>query len=75
MKEVSDSLAGRIGFAELEPLSLYEINQHIDKKIETIDLLKVIERGFYPELWKEMNRNHFDYYQSYLKTYLDKFMI
>lgn len=52
MKEISDSLAGRIGFIELEPLSIFELNQRLPKKLDNIDLLRITERGFFPELWK-----------------------
>lgn len=35
------------------------------------DIWKTIHRGFYPELYAEPNREWIDFYQSYVKTYLD----
>lgn len=57
MKEVSESLAGRIAVAELEPLSLFEIAQ--ERRISTKNLPTLISRGAFPELWKEPDRDSF----------------
>ncbi len=35
------------------------------------DIWKTIHRGFYPELYAEPDREWIDFYQSYVKTYLD----
>jgi len=70
MKEISDSLAGRIGIVELEGLSLFEIQK--EQKINNTDLPEILERGFFPELWKEKDRDYNSYYQSYLNTYLER---
>ena len=66
-KDISDSLAGRIGIVELYPLSLKEKNQNSDniidifskgldiyllKKYEDISIEKDIIDGGYPEISK-----------------------
>lgn len=70
MKEVAESLAGRIGLIELEPLSLFELKGSLEIKNDMV--AEVFERGFYPELWKERSRTPSFYYQSYLGTYLER---
>ena len=67
MKEVSDSLAGRVGIINLENLSIAEINANTHS-----DWFKILYRGFYPELWRvpEFPSNLF--YSSYLATYLER---
>ncbi len=70
MKEVSDSLAGRVGIVEMEPLSIFEIQGK--EKISHLNIVEFFERGFYPELWKERSRSPSLYYQSYLNTYLER---
>ncbi len=70
MKEISESLAGRIAVLELEPLSFHELSQH--NKVNSQLILESFERGFYPELWREPNRNSNHYYQSYLATYIER---
>lgn len=76
MKGITESLAGRIGFLELEPLSIHEINRgqkEFNKKIyNNLDLPNLMERGFYPELWKEKKRSFKYYYEGYLRTYLER---
>lgn len=73
MKEVSDSLAGRCAWLELESLSLREISQEQslrEFKLEAIH--SFITRGFLPELWNRLNLDHREYYRSYLATYLER---
>ena len=36
------------------------------------DIWKTIHRGFYPELYAEPDREWIDFYQSYVKTYLER---
>ena len=70
MKEVSDSLAGRVGFIEMEPLSIYELKH--DNLINPNEVHSFLERGGFPELWKEKERNHHAFYQAYLNTYIER---
>lgn len=36
------------------------------------DIWKIIHRGSYPELYADLDREWVDYYQSYVKTYLER---
>ena len=36
------------------------------------DIWKTIHKGFYPELYSEYEREWLDFYQSYIKTYLER---
>jgi predicted AAA+ superfamily ATPase len=70
MKEVSESLAGRVAVLELEPLSLFEILQSVP--IDQLGLQAALVRGFFPELWKERHRSIAPFYSSYLSTYVER---
>ena len=87
MKNVSESLAGRIGILELNGLSLREINGdpfngvvipdapylNCERVKTTVDhLWQVIHRGSLPELYKHKNMNYQLYYASYVKTYIER---
>ena len=65
MKEVSDSLAGRVAILNLENLSINELPQQSD-------WIKILHKGLYPELWRnpELSTNLF--YSSYVATYLER---
>lgn len=47
-----------------------EREQHLKKYSE--DIWAVIHRGSYPELYSNPEREWIDYYQSYVKTYLER---
>lgn len=86
MKNVSESLAGRIGILELNPLSTREIyNKTEDCFIPNINLLKKKEKlsyeplgnifdrilkGSYPILYNDTENNLESFYLSYIKTYI-----
>lgn len=70
MKEVSESLAGRVALLELEPLSLFELQQH--EAVSPNHYPTFMVRGFFPELWKEKSRSITTYYHSYLNTYIER---
>jgi predicted AAA+ superfamily ATPase len=70
MKEVSESLAGRVGIVEMEPLTVSEVLQ--DTKLNETSILGVMDRGLFPELWQEKTRSHKEYYKSYLSTYIER---
>ena len=87
MKEMSESLAGRVSVMELLGLSLREIkgisfNRHFvptedyiqsrEKEIKQYsDIWTIIHRGSYPELY-DIERNWQDYYSSYVSTYIER---
>ncbi len=88
MENISESLAGRISIIELDELSLREIssisfNKHfvpnpdyISQREQALQkyayIWKVIHRGSYPELYANPHREWIDFYQSYVKTYLER---
>ncbi|MGN0165615.1 MAG: ATP-binding protein [Lachnospiraceae bacterium] len=87
MKEMSESLAGRVAVTELSGLSLREIhsinfNRHFvptdeylkerEKEIVPYDnLWEIIHKGFYPELY-DIERDWQEFYSSYVSTYLER---
>lgn len=85
MRNVQESLAGRVGIVKLNSLTYSEINSDISKKkifnpkafvkTESIDVNKLYEnifKGGMPELYvnDKMKRNVF--FNSYIETYLTK---
>lgn len=89
MKNVSESLAGRVAIIELMGLSLAEINktegkpfiptiEYIEEKrnnhytYKLQDIFKQIHNGSYPALNNGENNDRELFYQSYLRTYLER---
>ena len=86
MKGVSESMSGRVGLISMEPLSLSEINDvpelpfDIDLKrimprcknyhIDTPKIYDYIARGFYPELYDNIELDSSSFYADYITTYL-----
>lgn len=87
MKDVSESLAGRVSVCELSGLSLREMNQidfnkHFvpndeyiverEKNLKEYDnIWDIIHKGSYPELY-DIERDWQDFYSSYVSTYLER---
>lgn len=87
MKDISDSLAGRVSVLELSGLSLREIygvefNRHFVPTDEYIaerekslvhydDIWGKIHRGSYPELY-DIDKDWQDFYSSYVTTYIER---
>lgn len=72
MKEVSDSLAGRCAWLELEGLSFAEMSSVGFEWKDYLTLLASFCRGSMPQLWAESDVSVVDYYRSYLATYLER---
>lgn len=88
MKEVSESMSGRVGIIEMPPLSQCEINGwdnnefvvdndklfNISEKRELDDnkLYESIVRGFYPARWEIEGKPIKNYYANYVKTYIER---
>ena len=88
MKNVSESLAGRIGILELNPLSTREINKMKEdcfipdikllknkEKITYEPVRKIFERilkGSYPILYNGKENNLENFYSAYIKTYIER---
>ena len=87
MKEVSESLAGRVSVYELAGLSLREIhqigyNKHFipteeyikarERELKSYDnIWELIHKGSYPELY-DVDRDWQEFYSSYVSTYLER---
>lgn len=70
MKEVSDSLAGRVAIVELETLRAHELLSHEGLTIKEDAVL--ITRGGFPELWKQTDLPRDDFFRAYVATYLER---
>lgn len=67
-ERISQSLAGRVGYLELLPLSYQEL---VKTKRSLDDVNKYIFRGGYPELWQQ-NLPPQKWMASYLQTYVQR---
>ena len=67
-QSVSQTLAGRIGYVDLLPLSYTEIQQFRDIEMTTNEL---ILQGCYPELF-DKNRSPAVWYPAYIRTYVER---
>lgn len=72
MKEVSDSLAGRCGVAELEGVSVDELGKDFSAMLRERLISHILIRGFYPQLWKDQDLTPTDFYSSYIATYIER---
>ena len=88
MKGVSESMSGRVGLISMEPLSLSEIKgkeenpfeTNIDNAIkrcssymiDTNEMYQYIIRGFYPELYDNLDLDASSFYADYVSTYLER---
>jgi uncharacterized protein len=72
MKNITESLAGRCVWLELENLSYNEISSGSPFKLSQDSYLKLITRGQFPELWRVQEMPAYDFYSSYLATYLER---
>ena len=70
-KNMSDSLAGRAAFVRLLPFSILELKQEGRLPENPYDL---IHKGQFPPLYDDARYfTTFDWYESYLETYLEHF--
>jgi uncharacterized protein len=67
MEQVSDSLAGRIALLRLETLSAMELRQ-----ARIFDPDRFLYRGGYPELWANKNLSMEDFFEGYVRTYVER---
>ncbi len=68
MKEISESLAGRISILELNTLSAKEL-RHAGISCEPD---KLMFRGGFPELWADMELDSALFYTDYIQTYIER---
>jgi hypothetical protein len=67
-EHLSQSLAGRVGYLELLPLSYAEL---CDALVESTDIAIHIVKGGYPEIWQQ-NLDPSKWMSSYIKTYIQR---
>ena len=67
MGRISESLAGRIALLRLETLSALEIR---NKKKQ--DVAQFLWKGGYPELWSNIHLHPPDFFESYIRTYIER---
>lgn len=88
MKDVSESLAGRIGILDLYGFSTREIENKEEtvfipdinllqnkEKVETKITSKIYEKiinGSYPEVNNDNGRNREQFYETYIRTYIER---
>jgi len=72
MKEVSDSLAGRCAWFELEGLAARELSLGGVDVLDHDVLSNVLLRGQLPELWRDRDLPSSDFWRSYLATYIER---
>lgn len=67
MEEISESLAGRIALLHLETLSASELRKENIKQVN-----EFLWKGGYPELWVNRRLNVSDFFESYIRTYIER---
>jgi uncharacterized protein len=72
MREVSDSLAGRCVWLELEGLSARELTNGGTSLSDQNALIHLLVRGQFPELWRDKELPRADFYRSFLATYIER---
>lgn len=65
-ENIAQSLAGRVGYLYLLPLSLQEINP------KQITLNQLLYQGFYPSLYANHEVNPNKWYDNYIRTYIER---
>ena len=82
MKNVTESLAGRVGIVKLNTLTYSEIKGNLNKvpfnplnfsksdKINVNELFEFIFKGGMPELYDITNMNRNNFFEGYINTYL-----
>ncbi len=72
MKDVSDSLAGRCAWLELEGLSASELAGGGIALREPAALMRLLARGQFPELWRDADLPRADFHRAFLATYIER---
>lgn len=70
MKGIQESLAGRVALVELLPVSIQELGFPPPRSVENLG--NQIIRGFFPELQANPEIDAFEYYRSYVLSYLER---
>ena len=73
IKNLGDSLAGRIALLELLPFSTNEIKDKLENKKSVLDLfIYSCLNGLYPELVTKRTKDLDNWYAAYINTYLER---
>jgi predicted AAA+ superfamily ATPase len=72
MREVTESLAGRVGLLELETLAAADICANTDLPAKHREHARLLCRGGFPELWKQPDLPRDDFFRSYVATYIER---
>ena len=67
MEQLSESLAGRMSILQLETLSAKELRNSSAESIKDY-----IWKGGYPETWSNPHIDLDDFYESYIRTYIER---
>lgn len=66
-ENISQSLAGRVGYLYLLPLSINELPKH------KLSVNEQIHKGFYPAMYEQEGQTDVSkYYQNYIRTYIER---
>lgn len=66
-ENISQSLAGRVGYLYLLPLSIDELPKH------KLSVNEQIHKGFYPAMYEQEGQTDVSkYYQNYIRTYIER---
>lgn len=68
LEKINESMAGRVYFYTLLPLSIAELNS-ADLSLQEADAQ--IIKGFYPRIYQSKLNEH-EYYQNYISTYVER---
>ena len=71
MAQVSESLAGRVALLDMHSLSLMELKNHFNFKLNQKKLMELMFKGGYPEVWSK-NLNIDEFFSNYVSTYIQK---
>lgn len=87
MKHVSESMSGRVGIIEMQPLSVNEINEYEDipfevdnerlyevaeEKKNVDNIYEYIVRGLYPARWEFIDKPIKNFFKNYIETYIER---
>jgi len=67
MEKISESLAGRISILHLETLSARELREGTVRNVDDYTW-----KGGYPEIWANPRLNINDFFESYIRTYIER---
>ena len=67
MKNISESLAGRVGIIPLPTMCLNELQSH-----DSDDVSEIVWKGGFPKLWAHSQIDMENFFETYVQTYLER---